>query len=291
MEWLEIALRCPASVQEAVEWVLNDLGAVGTAAEARVGDNGWLVKAWFPADTHPEPMLTRLRDRLSRMPEYGLPGTDNIQAAVVSDEQWLDAWRKHHRAREIGRRLRILPEAAPEPTYTERVCVVIEPGMAFGTGSHPTTRLTLEYLERLVRPGDMVADVGTGSGILAISAAKLGARTVWASECDSLPREVALRNAEANGVTDRVVVLDPDRFAAQCPPCDLVLCNIIAETILELSGLLSRIVRPGGWLVCSGIVGEKLPPVLTALARHGLAGMEIASDDVWRTALARRFRE
>lgn len=290
MEWTELAVICLPESEEAVCEILRTATGCGVSIEAAdsAGGSMSIVRTWLASTEATEALLDSVRERLAALPEAGLPPISDFTVSTADDSCWLAAWRAHHRRMDIGRRLCIVPEPPNGLDVGDRQVVFIEPGMAFGTGSHPTTRLTLEYLERLLRPGDRVADVGTGSGILAISAAKLGAAEVWASECDSLPRQIAAENVCRNGVADRVHVLDPDRFETECPPCDLVLCNILAETIAQLSELLVRVAREDGLLVCSGIVAEKLSLVTEALRARRVVPLEIASEGVWRTVLLQR---
>ena len=217
----------------------------------------------------------------------GLPGDARIQIRYIEDTDWLTEWRKHHHTMDIGRRLRIVPSWIPLEPDDGRVTVVLDPGMAFGTGSHPSTKLCLEALDAMVRPDMDVVDTGTGSGILAIAAVKLGARHVWASECDALPRTIAAENAARNGIADRIEVMTPEQLDARRPAADIVVCNIIAETIIQLAPLLKDMVRrPDGILITSGIVEERLSAVADALERHNLRIADIRSDDVWRALIA-----
>jgi len=292
MRWTEIAVSCPVETEEAVTERLRDYGCAGTASESRTeGDRTiFTVRGWLPANVG-EHRLTALREALRALASFGLPAVESVAIREVDDTGWLDEWRKYHFPRPVGRRLRIVPSSDAIVGDSPRTDVVIEPGMAFGTGSHPTTLLTLQYVDRLVRRGMTVADVGTGSGILAIAAAALGASAVNASESDAMPRTIAERNVLANHLRDRVTVMDPVAFERACPPCDLVLCNIIAETIAQLAPLLSCILKPGGLIVCSGIVAERLSIVTRSLAAQGLELVEISSLEVWRTVLARKPRQ
>lgn len=232
--------------------------------------------------------LSDLRSRLDRLEEFGLPGKADLQIRHIGDADWLTEWRKHHHAMDVGRRLKIVPSWEACLSDDDRVVVLLDPGMAFGTGSHPTTRLCLEALDEMTTPSMEIIDVGTGSGILAIAAVKLGARCVLASECDALPRRIAAENAERNGIGDRIEVLTPEELAECRATADIVVCNIIAETIAELAPQLTDMVRrPNGILIASGIVEERLGLVTEALERHGLEIADIRSDDVWRAVIAR----
>lgn len=290
MRWAEILVRASEDAEEAVTAALLDVGCHGAASFVTVpsmrGDAE--VRGWLPIDDALPELLQRLSERLAAVEQAGLTPATDLSIRHVEDTNWLEEWRKYHKPLATGRRLLIVPSWHQLKGADGRAIVRLDPGMAFGTGSHPTTRLCLDLLDRLVRPGMTVADVGAGSGILAISAVMLGATHVYASECDALPRSVASENARMNGVEARITILEPGPFSDVCPRCDVVVCNIIAETIAELAPMLARILSPTGFLVASGIVGERLQPVSTALYRAGLRIVEIVSDEVWRAVLARR---
>ena len=288
MRWAEITVRVPPDASEAVAQALMDNGCTGVA-ETASGSNATVTSGWLPVDDLLETRLTRIRERFDRFGEFGLSAPFDMTVRRIADPDWLSEWRKHHKARSFGRRLLVCPSWEESASGTDRAVVLLDPGMAFGTGGHPTTILCLEALDELVRPGMLVADVGTGSGILAIAAVKLGAAHVYASEIDALPRRIAAENAQRNGVADRVTILTPEELDALRPTCDLVVCNIIAETIVELAPLLSALVAPdNGALIASGIVEERYGLVEQALIQNGFEIAEVRADDVWRAIIARR---
>lgn len=287
MHWIEVSVVCSLPSEEPVSAALMNHGCAGTATEwfSEAGTPYATVRGWLtpPCDD----LLTRLKGDLEELRLQDAIAYTEIHCDEVSDEGWLDSWRSHHHPRAVGRSLLITPPwRSGNPG--NRFEVVIEPGMAFGTGSHPTTLLSLELMERVIVPGYHVADVGTGSAILAIAAARLGASHVTASEIDALPRQIAQQNVDANSVGHIVEVLDPEEFAARRPQCDVVVCNIIAETIAELAPLLATIVKPTGHLILSGIVAERLDLPLRRLTAEGLRPLEIVADDVWRAVLLTR---
>ncbi len=259
-----------------------DLGSGGVASTPQ-GDS---VTGWLAVCDTLDAKLSALRARLDCLAECGLPGSVSVSVRHIPDADWLTEWRKYHHAMNIGRRLTIVPSWEAFSPSDGRQVVLLDPGMAFGTGSHPSTRLCLEALEQVVEPDMDVIDVGTGSGILAIAAVRLGARRVLASEIDALPRKIAAENAARNGVADRVEVITPEELAERRPTADVVVCNIIAETIAELAPLLAAMVRPDGMLITSGIVEERLSVAVDALERHALSIVEVRCDDVWRAVIA-----
>jgi ribosomal protein L11 methyltransferase len=205
----------------------------------------------------------------------------------LTEANWAEAWKAHYTPQHIGDHFLVVPswladEAAAAP---EDVVLYLDPGTAFGTGLHPTTRLCLAALEELVRPGDAVLDLGTGSGILAIGAARLGAARVVAVDLDPKAAAVAADNAERNGVAietraGELADTPPGRF-------DVVVANILAGPIVALApALVERLRRPGGRLVVSGILAEQAGDVAAALAAAGAEGLETRHSGDWVAIVA-----
>ncbi len=214
------------------------------------------------------------------------------EAAVEVEEQdWSVAWRKHHRPARVGPRSWVQPPWEDAPAAPGEARVLIEPGMAFGTGSHPTTALCLERLDELLaaRPGAAVLDVGTGSGILALLAVKLGAGRVCATENDPVALEVARRGAALNGLPPGRVLwtsCDPDEVPG--PPYDIVVANILLNTLVELAPQIARRVAPGGVVVLSGLLSPQAAEAEAAYVAQGLAPARRAERDGWaRVELSR----
>ena len=212
-----------------------------------------LLVAWFPDRA----------DAAGALAEYG------GEVAEVADEDWGEGWKKEFRPLDVGR-VRVRPSWISEPPPPGAIEVVLDPGMAFGTGSHPTTSLCLAALsERLAaRPGASVLDVGTGSGILAIGARKLGAGRVAGNDDDPKAVEVARENAAANGADVEIVAAT----AGDIPGTfDLVVANILANTLVALAPELAAKLAPGGVVLLSGVLASQEDEVRTAYVAEGLA--------------------
>jgi ribosomal protein L11 methyltransferase len=216
-----------------------------------------------------------------------LPGPE---IRFLAETDWAEAWKTSYQVLHVGRRLVIKPTWRGYTPQPGEVIIEIDPGLAFGSGLHPTTRLCLEALESYVRPGEAVLDVGTGSGILAIAAARLGASHVLALDTDPLAIQVAGENVHLNQVTSTVQVR-PGSIpvpASQLPGAGLIVANILAETIVELSPALAANLLPGGLLIASGIIAERADRVAASLAEHGLSPVEERRDGDWVALIARR---
>jgi ribosomal protein L11 methyltransferase len=207
----------------------------------------------------------------------------------VHEQDWADAWKEHFHVERVGRRLVIRPSWRPFVPEPGDVVIDLDPGMAFGTGQHPTTRACLELLEEHIRPGDAVLDVGTGSGILAVAAVKLGAARCLALDVDPQAVRVARDNAARNGVAERVQVVEgtlPTALASR-HAFDLAVANITAAAVAALAPALATALRPGGTLIGSGIVADRLDAVLAALAAAGCSVTDVRAIGDWRTVAAR----
>lgn len=285
MRWASIRIELPSAASEAASAALMSAGCSGVA---ETGSEPVTVTGCIPVTDGIEAALAGLRARLDAFPACGLPSAGDLTVTFVEDVDWATAWRQFYAPNEIGHRLAIQPSWQPYAGAPDRVVIKMDPGMAFGTGGHPTTRLCLLAIDDLVTPGAVVADIGTGSGILAIAAALLGAREVHATDIDPLPRRIARENVAQNGLTQRVTVHEFEGFYERLPVCDLVVANIVADAIIEIAPLAANALRPAGVFVACGIVDERLPDVETALASSGLQVVEVRSDDVWRLVAARK---
>ena len=211
-----------------------------------------------------------------------------LQEREIDESGWEKTWQAHFTPLRAGRHLAIVAPFHAYDPQPEEVVVVIDPGLAFGTGHHPTTHHCLESLERLVTPGCHVLDVGTGSGILSIAAAKLGAGSVVGVDTDPVAVRVCRANVRINRVTQLVRCYRVSLPHAKAPPAsvDILLANIHAKAIVELAPALRNALKPGGWLVAGGMLKEQQAPVEEALAGAGLQVREVLTDDDWVTLLA-----
>ncbi|MER3456989.1 MAG: hypothetical protein C4304_08975 [candidate division GAL15 bacterium] len=279
--WLEISLLTSREAQQAAAAYLLEL-AGGCVEEGR-GD-GVLLTAWLPDDPVFRRCAEAVRERVLQLRAYGLdPGPAEVRVRVVPSRPWATAWRKHFRPFRVGRFL-VRPPWLRSPRRAGCRVVVLNPGMAFGTGLHESTRLCLRVLPEVVRPGCRVFDVGTGSGILAIATAKLGARVV-AVDCDRLACQIARANVKANRVFDRVRVRCGDLFGPLRGRADVVLMNITAEVLLRAAPLVRGYLRPKGAWVVSGMVAANAPSVLQAAQDQGLHIRRVLRDGEWRAAV------
>jgi ribosomal protein L11 methyltransferase len=288
VEWLEISVTVESEAAEAVAEVLSRYAHHGVAIEA--GPEGWnagpvVARAYLPANDQLRANRRRVEEAL-----WHLGQIQPIPAATfrpVAEADWAEAWKKRLSVLHVGQHIVIQPswrEHAPEP---DDVVIQLDPGMAFGTGLHPTTQMCLSALEELVQPGMEVLDLGTGSGILAIAAAKLGAGRVLAVDSDPVAVKTARGNVVANEVRGITRVICGS-LAEVSGDYDLIVVNILARVIVAMmkEGLAKRI-RAGGVLVAAGIITDQQPEVVASLEHRGLTLVERQQRDDWVCLVAR----
>ena len=272
MLWAEIEIEAVGDDQEAAGALLMEVAGCHGYASSDTGVVGYL-----PIDDRLEGALLRLREALGR--------TLTIRRRVA-EEDWAHAWKQYFKPQRIGRRLVVKPSWEEFAAQPEDLILEMDPGMAFGTGLHATTRLCLRALEEIVTPGARVADVGTGSGILAVAAIRLGAARVEATDNDPLAVDIARQNAARNGVDDRITVAE----ATQPPtgPFDIVVANILPDVILGMADSLVAATRPGGTLIVSGIIEPRADEVRAGLTERGLSVLESPIEGEWVAIVAQR---
>ncbi len=285
--YLELTVDAGEDATEALTNFLWELGAVGVVEEAASGVAARL-RAFFAATAESTGLAARVDAYLAGLRALGLTAGAAATLAPVADADWAAAWREHFRPIAVGRTLLVTPPWET-PAASDRVVLAIEPGRAFGTGHHGTTAGCLELLESLVaaeRPARAL-DLGTGSGILAIAAARLGVPEVLA--CDTDPDAVAAAegNAARNGVAGRVRAVVADVATLATAPAPLVLANLLAAAHRALAPRYRTLVGDGGALVLGGLLDAEADAVVRALAAHGFRHEATRSLEGW-TSLALR---
>lgn len=285
--WLEISLTIDPELAEAVSELLSRFVSNGVVVESGVTYNDAEDEGtpFGPARVYGYLAIDERIEETRQRLEEGLWHLGQIRAlpepkyTPIQDEDWMAAWKLHYHPIQIGKRLLILPAWLEEPGG-ERLAVKIDPSMAFGTGTHPTTQLCMELLEDTVQPGKAVIDVGCGSGILSVGALKLGASHVLAVDIDNAAIRSTKENAAANGVLEKVETglgsvkeISERRFTIHKAP--LVLANILAPVIIRLfDDGLANLLEPGGKMVLSGILAEQAGGVITAAEARGLNAID-----------------
>jgi ribosomal protein L11 methyltransferase len=303
MDWIEIALSVDGESAEAVTEILNRYGHQGVSIEQEgimpeMYDDGeappptrLTIRAYMPNDERVDAAKMQLESALGYMNlMYPMP-TPTYR--IVQDEDWAEAWKAHYHPLRIGRKLFIRPMWVNVETAPDDIVIALDPGMAFGTGTHPTTQLCMEALEDTIQPGMQVLDLGCGSGILGITALKLGAQQVLGVDIDPIAVTVTNENTQVNGVSEHftaqqgsleTVVTSARRF-------DLIVVNILARIIIAMCDQhLGDVVRPGGTAIFSGLILEQADDVEAALRKIGMEPYKRRqqADGDWVVVEARR---
>ncbi len=272
--WWEIQVLCHPSLEESVFWRLNEFGCSGTATELK--KDTCFIRAYIPQvkvqllDLAALSLWLRQDALLAGCPD------PLVRWQLLEEEDWGSNWKQHWQPTEVGDRILIYPAWLTPPEESERLILRLDPGIAFGTGTHPTTQLCLESLEmRLSVPQEdvVIADIGCGSGILGIGGLLLGVSKVYAVDIDPLAINSARSNRHLNhlnpatlvinqGSVEQVLELTPDGV-------DGIVCNILAEVIIEIIPQLSKLAKPRCWGVLSGIVLDQAKPIADTLEQYG----------------------
>lgn len=303
--WFEAVVRVDARDADLVADVLSMAGAAGVSIEPallildsadfayeELTDRPWTVRASFP-EPFDAARQQAVRDALAALPVVAPIESLRIGEAATVD--WAEEWKKFYRVQHIGSRLVVRPSWEPYEARAGEVVVDLDPGAAFGTGEHETTRLCLAAIERHLRPGASVLDVGAGSGILAVAAKMLGAGEVRAIDIDADTVEVARENARRNGVEDAIDFapgsVGPDwpwEESRALDGFDVVLANISSLVIGRLAAHLAAAVTPGGLLVASGFILRDVEEVRGYLAGAGLTEVAHEVEGNWGALVMRR---
>lgn len=296
MNWIEAAVHTTTAGADIVSELLMNAGATGTSIEDRTDvlnaqkpEGMWdmldehildampedvLVKAYFEEGASTPETLAFVRARLSELSHMDLGfdlGSLEFTRETVHEQDWAENWKRYYKPFRAGERIVVKPSWEPYEPFPEDLVIEMDPGMAFGTGTHETTYMCLQMLERYVRPGSACIDVGTGTGILAIAAAKLGAQDVLAIDLDEQAVAVAKENIQKNGMQQVVHAQAGDLLKDSVGKADVIVANIIADVICALCGPAKAHICPGGAFICSGIIREREEDVLRALRQAGYA--------------------
>ncbi|PSR19665.1 50S ribosomal protein L11 methyltransferase [filamentous cyanobacterium CCP3] len=272
--WWEVKVLCDPALEDTVFWRFDSFGSQGTSTQQRGAS--CVVQAYFPQhrlELLDLSALALLIKQDALCSDLMLP---RISWHLIDEEDWSKSWKDHWQPEPIGDRILITPAWLEPPADNDRLVLRLDPGVAFGTGNHPTTQLCLESLEmRLTyeNPDVTIADIGCGSGILSIGALLLGAKKAYAADTDDLAVHSAVGNRALNGLTEEQLPLIHGSLEAIAQaieaPVDGIVCNILAEVIMDLIPQMHTIVTADGWGILSGILLDQSKLVADTLEQHG----------------------
>jgi ribosomal protein L11 methyltransferase len=298
MQWIEakVSFDCEdeSLAAELIADIFHDLKAGGVIVDdpRLEPDEGWgddavmrpetpAVTGYFQADSRLEAKRLTLERRVSKLAAVQ-PLEASVTYTPVDEEDWAESWKAFFWPEAITPAIVVKPSWREYTPSGDQMVIEIDPGMAFGTGTHPTTAMCIRLLEKHVFAGCSVLDVGTGSGILLVAASKLGARRLTGMDMDPMAVEVAGQNLKRNRIDPGAIsLLCADRLDAVCRPHDLAVANILAEVILDLLDGITKVLKPGGTFICSGIITAYQSRVAEKLAARGFEILDIETDGDW----------
>ena len=311
MKWSEIAIHSTQDAVEAISNLLHEAGAGGVVIEdqedlikdwrsgygeiyelnpADYPDHGVNIKAYLPVNNDLISKVDQIKGAINELKFHGIDiGAHSVTLSEVSEEEWADEWKRYYKPTRVTQRLTISPTWEDyQPVAPDELIIELDPGMAFGTGTHPTTALCLKMLESYLKRDDKVLDVGTGSGVLSIAAVKLGASTVKAVDLDEVAIRVAEENIRQNAVERQVSLQQNDLVKGLEGSYDVIVANILAEIILKFTQDAFALLKPQGYFISSGIIRRKYPQVEKMLLENGFSIEETVQDEEWVAVVARK---
>ena len=273
--WQELTITVSREAEEAVSNILIDLGSQGVAIDdsadylGEAGPFGEVlpqveqlntvaITAYYPETANLEMIRQEVKERLAQLRDFGLEiGETQLTTQQLAEEDWADNWKKYFEPARITHDLTIVPSWTDYEAGPSEKVIKLDPGMAFGTGTHPTTKMSLFALEQVLRSGEIVLDVGTGSGVLSIASSLLGAKEIFAYDLDDVAVRVAQENIALNAGTENIHVAAGDLLKGVDIEADVIVANILADILVNLTDDAYRLLKDEGYLIMSGIISEK----------------------------------
>ena len=302
MKWSEVSIKTSHEAMDLIAEIFHDIGASGVVIEDPQLVNDYIhsgvwdytsipefketavvtVKAYLPVDEELDDKMREFRRQIALLASREVDeGPATISCSEIQDEDWSENWKQYFHTEKPGSIIVIKPTWEEYEASPDDIVVEMDPGAAFGTGTHPTTSMCIRELEELVRGGMRVFDVGTGSGILAIIAARLGATDVAAVDYDKTALKVARENIDQNQVQDVITLGQSDLLKQVDGKADLIIANIIADIIIRLFDELEAHLEPDGTLLASGIIADRVADVTESALAHGFVIDKVIEEKGW----------
>lgn len=313
MDWIKMTIRTTTEGAELVTALLMELGINGAMIEdkndialnqrpegqwdiideaiAQRMDDDVLVSSYIAGDDRAQDTIAHVREALVRLEKLDVgfdKGKLTLEVSSIDDEDWAENWKSQYKPFRLGSHFVVKPTWEHYLPAEGDQILEIDPGMAFGTGTHETTGMCVALAEQYVKPGDRVIDVGTGTGILAIAAAYMGAQDVLAIDIDPVAVRVAQDNIALNGLADRIAAREGDLLEAVDEVADVVIANIIADVICMMAEPVKAHIKENGLFICSGIARERQDEVISALNSAGYVDLDVRNQGEWAAICARR---
>ncbi len=283
MNLAQITITTSDEASEAVGNFLFEMGTHGVELKDS-SNNTTSLTAYFPLDDRVDNRIKQIKDFLTELPKWGIqPNPAKIDLKRIASEEWAEAWKSDYHPQKIGNRFLVAPTWYDIPPEDTNIHIRLDPGMAFGTGYHPTTRLSLRMLEQTLKPNQYVVDIGTGSGILAIAAVKLGAKQVDAIELDGSAIPIANANFRINHIKEQITLFQGDGLSSVDNKYDLIIGNILTKAILPIIPYCPARMEPNGHVIFSGILESEQDVIQEVLTENGMECIQVmheSEDDV-----------
>lgn len=286
-KWQELTVEVLREAEEAASNILIELGSQGVAIDdsadylGRVGKYGEVfpevkqvdtvkITAYYPEHVDIDAVEKEVAQRLSALSDFGVNAGDiHYDTQELAEKDWAENWKKYYEPTRISHDLTIVPSWTDYEAKTGEKIIRLDPGMAFGTGTHPTTKMSLFALEQVLRGGETVLDVGTGSGVLSIASSLLGAKSIYAYDLDEVAVRVAQENIDLNAGTENIHVATGNLLQGVDIQADVIVANILADILINMTEDAYRLVKDEGYLIMSGIISEKWEMVRESAEKAG----------------------
>ncbi|GLC32242.1 50S ribosomal protein L11 methyltransferase [Clostridium omnivorum] len=310
-KWIEVKVVTTSEALEPVSGIFYSLDVKGVAIEDpndilqreqgpltwdfadinlfEYGDKAAVVKGYFSVEDNMKEIEEYIKEKIQDLKGLGIDiGEGKVEVKAVYEEDWANNWKKYYKPTNIGNKIVIRPIWEEYQAKEDEIIIDMDPGMAFGTGTHETTRMCIEALEKYVTNEKTVFDIGTGSGILAITAAKLGADEVIGVDLDPVAVDSARQNVELNKVHSDIKILEGNLMEVVDGKADIVVANIIADVIIFLAEDVKKFIKDNGYFIASGIIRERSQDVVNKLAECGFKVEEVNTLGEWVCIVAKR---
>lgn len=286
-KWQELTVEVLREAEEAASNILIELGSQGVAIDdsadylGRVGKYGEVfpevkqvdtvkITAYYPEHVDIDAVEKEVAQRLSALSDFGVNAGDiHYDTQELAEQDWAENWKKYYEPTRISHDLTIVPSWTDYEAKTGEKIIRLDPGMAFGTGTHPTTKMSLFALEQVLRGSETVLDVGTGSGVLSIASSLLGAKSIYAYDLDEVAVRVAQENIDLNAGTENIHVATGNLLQGVDIQADVIVANILADILINMTEDAYRLVKDEGYLIMSGIISEKWEMVRESAEKAG----------------------
>lgn len=311
LKWSEISIHTTNEAVEPISNILHEAGASGVVIEDPLElvkeredqfgeiyqlnpqdypEEGVIVKAYLPVNSFLGETVDEIKEAVNNLILFNIDiGKNSVSVSEVNEEEWATAWKKYYHPVKISERFTVVPTWEEyTPVSSDELIIELDPGMAFGTGTHPTTVMSIQGLERFVKSDDVVIDVGTGSGVLSIASAMLGAKKVTALDLDEVAVESAKMNIKLNKVHPVVDVFQNNLLEGIQEKADVIVANILAEVIVRFTDAAAQCLKPGGYFITAGIIQQKKDEVKESIESAGFQIEETVQMEDWVSFIAKR---